>query len=86
MKGKAKAKSRQVRRKLSFGPKVEQKSQADDGLFQVESAEAHGVPQAENAPEQLQPAELPRHGPGEFQSRACYCSTTFGGIATRPTC
>ena len=35
---------------------------------QFESAEAHGVPQAENAPEQLQPAELERHGPCEFQA------------------
>lgn len=70
VKSKAKAKAKSVRRRLSFGAKCEQESQADDGLpqTQFESAEAHGVPQAENAPEQLQPAELERHGPCEFQA------------------
>ena len=71
MKSKAKAKAKSVRRRLSFGAaKREQESQADvqSPQTQFESAEVHGVPQAENAPEQLQPAELERHGPSEFQA------------------
>jgi hypothetical protein len=61
VKSKAKAKAKSVRRRLSFGAKCLPQTQ-------FESAEAHGVPQAENAPEQLQPAELERHGPCEFQA------------------
>eukprot|EP00435_Cladocopium_sp_Y103_P067538 s308_g30.t1 len=64
VKGRAKAKAKsRVQRRLSFGPKAEQKPQAD-----VESAQDQVVPQAENAPEQVQPAEPDRHGPDEFQS------------------
>ena len=61
MKSKAKAKAKSVRRRLSFGAKCLPPTQ-------FESTEAHGVPQAENAPEQLQPVELERHGPCEFQA------------------
>ena len=61
MKSKAKAKAKSVRRRLSFGAKCLPQTQ-------FESTEAHGVPQAENAPEQLQPVELERHGPCKFQA------------------